>query len=216
MKKENIKKKFHIEPNIENELAEINKILRSNEPDDLKFRSIRAIFNELSEEIVDAKINAMFESRTGLLSAAFGEEALAREIEQSKRTGEKFTVALIDIDFLKYINDNFGHVVGTKVIIEVAQSLKEMVRKYDILCRYGGDEFLAIFPNTTLTKAQKVIKRIKTDIESKKFERDTRVTVSIGMIECCDSGRATTKKLISAADKELYTAKKNRINVNLK
>lgn len=153
--------RFHIEASIEKELDEIKKILMSNEPDDVKFRSIRAIFNELSEEIVNTKINAMFESRTGLLSLSFGEKALEREIELCKRRNEKFCIALLDIDFLKYINDNFGHVIGTKIIIEVAQTLKNKIRKYDIASRYGGDEFLIIFSATTIEITQKVMERIK-------------------------------------------------------
>jgi len=158
----------------------------------------------------------MFESRTGLLSSSFGEEALAKEVEQAKRTGNKFCVTLMDIDFLKYINDNYGHVVGTKVIVEVARAIKEKVRKYDIVCRYGGDEFLIVFPNTDITKAKKIVGRIKSEIEQKVFEKKVKVTLSIGVVECCSDKRVTVEKILKKADKNLYEAKKIRTNVNLK
>jgi len=214
--KDNLRKKLGIEHSLDRELDEVRCILASDEPDDLKFRSIKIILRELSEKITDARINAVFESRTGLLSAKFGEEALIREIEQSKRTGERFAVAFLDIDHLKYINDTFGHVLGTKIIIEVAQALKGGARKYDILCRYGGDEFLAIFPNTTKEKAKKVIERIINDIEKKVFEKEARVSISFGVIECCEFEKATIRGILREVDKELYRAKQNRVNVNLK
>ncbi len=204
-----------IEAEIEKELAEVKKILKSKEADDIKFRSVLAIFRGLSKELVDAKINSMFESRTGLLSAKFGEEALRQQLELSKRTKDVFSVALIDIDFLKYINDRYGHVTGTKVIVAVARILKEEVRGADILCRYGGDEFLAIFPGIEARTARTIVNRIKKRLKKETFLDGAKATVSIGLIDS-SGGFEGTEKMLEAADKRLYRAKKRRTNVNLK
>lgn len=211
--KENIRIRFQVKADIDKELKEVRQILDGNAPDDVKFRSISAIFNELSKEIIDAKLNAMFESRTGLLSAKFGEEMIDKEIDLARRTGEKFSIALLDIDFLKYINDNFGHVVGTNIIVEVAKTLKKQVRKYDIICRYGGDEFLIIFPNTAVDKAKEVVARIIKKISKRKFDKKIMVTLSCGVAGC--TGDTCTSDILKIADDELYKAKKKRINVNL-
>lgn len=214
--KETVRKKLNVKASIDRELTEIKKILDSTEDDDVQYRSIRAILIELSNEIVAAKVNSMFESRTGLLSAKYGEEMLKNEIVVSKRSGNCFSLALIDIDFLKYINDNYGHVVGTKVIISVAEILKASVRKYDILCRYGGDEFLIIFPGINGSKAEKIVKRIKNMIGKEKFEKGARVTLSYGVVDYCGKGSATSNSMMKRVDKELYKSKKHRTNINLK
>lgn len=213
--KRQIKKKFNIEKDIQKELFEIEKIVKSSEDDDVKFESIKAILAELANEITAAKLDTLFESRTGFLDGRFCEEFIKKEIESAKRYGRKFTVAIIDVDFLKYINDNFGHVAGTKVILAVAEIIRKRVRKADIVCRYGGDEFLIVFTDTPLLKAGIAVNRIQRDVGELLLERKIKVSISIGVTEYDGKQKISAETLIKLADNELYKAKKIRVNLNL-
>ncbi|MCL5093595.1 MAG: GGDEF domain-containing protein [Patescibacteria group bacterium] len=213
--KELIKKKFKVEKDIKKELEEIKDILGSSLPDSIKFDSIKAIFNELAEEIVEQKINTMLEDRTGLLGPQFAEEFIEREISAARRYKRPFTVALLDIDFLKYINDHFGHVKGTKVIMEVAEIIKDKVRKDDIISRYGGDEFLVIFPHTDISKAEMALNRVKKAVSELLIEGEIRVSLSIGFHEYAGEKPLSAEEFIRQVDEALYENKKSRINLNL-
>lgn len=210
-----LKKKFKVEKDVKKELAEIEKIIKGSEADNVKFESIKAILHELADEITSAKLDTLFESRTGFLDGRFCEEFIKKEIESAKRYGGRFTIAIIDVDFLKYINDNFSHVVGTKVILAVAAVIKKRVRKADIVCRYGGDEFLIVFTDTPLPRAGVAIERIHKDVKKILVDRKVKVSVSTGVTEYDGKQKISAETLIKLVDKELYKSKKQRVNLNL-
>jgi len=116
---------------------------------------------------------------------------------------------MLDIDDFKYINDHFGHIKGDEVLIKVTQLINETIRKIDTVGRYGGEEFLVVFPNTDLLNTQNASDRIRTKIENTDFTGIGRITVSGGYIEFNEE---TIEELIDKADQNLYEAKKTGKN----
>jgi diguanylate cyclase (GGDEF)-like protein len=210
-----VKKHLNIEKDIKSRLTQIKQIIKGDESESVKYDSIQAIFNDLAEEIIQAKADNMYEDRTGLLSAGFGDEFLKKEIESAKRDGTEVSIALLDIDFLKFINDTFGHVVGTKVIIKISDVIKEVIRKSDVASRYGGDEFLIIFPRTDHAKATQAVERIKKEVSKILIDGKVRISIASGVATCSGKDQITPHQLIERADKELYRAKSKRVNINL-
>lgn len=211
-----IKQDLQVDRDIKRELAEIETIIKSDVKDNLKYDSIKAIFTELAEEIAQAKLSGMLEQLTGFWGPKVAEEFLVREIERAKRIKKPLTVAFLDIDFLKYINDTYGHITGTKAIKELSIIIKSKVRRYDVVSRYGGDEFLIIFTGANTKQADRVLERIKKDVSELLIDGKAKLTLSKGLAEYKGEDDINAEKLLDLADKELYKAKETRVNINLK
>lgn len=136
-------------------------------------------------------------------------ECLKSEIMDSQRTGKMLTIAMLDIDDFKNVNDTRGHIYGDRVLKDVAKIIESNIRSNDIAGRYGGEEFMIIFPGTSLPDAAKVSERIRKAIESCKFISDITITISGGLSQY--KGEKATQ-LIDRADKNLYKAKKSGRN----
>lgn len=158
------------------------------------------------------------DSLTGLFNRRFFYDALDREIERVKRYASLFSIILIDIDDFKKINDVYGHLVGDKVLAGIAEIMKKLLRKSDIISRYGGEEFIVLLPNTPKEESFSIAMRLKQEIAETLFEVDNcvcSVTISGGITSCPDDF-IDADRLLSAADKSMYKAKamgKNRIVV---
>lgn len=207
--KEKIKKTLEIKRDIKKEELEILEILKGKELDSVKMDSIRAILVELAKEITDAKTKAVFDEVTGCVTQKFIREFLGKEMERTKRYKEKLSITMVDIDYLKQINDTFGHVVGTHVIESVAKIIKTNVRKADVVSRYGGDEFLVVCPNTGIKECRSLAKRIEKAADGYEFQTDLNVSVCTGTAEYRES-LIKSDDFINEADKELYQMKKKR------
>ncbi|MFC7049688.1 diguanylate cyclase [Emcibacter nanhaiensis] len=129
-----------------------------------------------------------------------------------KNFGEKtvpVSIAIVDLDHFKVINDTYGHVVGDRVLKMVASGLKDNIRDTDKIYRYGGDEFVAVMPGAGEEEAAKVMQRTLEAIRARSVparEEEVKMTVSIGVAEQ-DSGTDTLEKFLEKADKALYRAK---------
>ena len=117
---------------------------------------------------------------------------------------------MVDIDHFKAINDGFGHDVGDDVIRHVAGVMKSVVRESDIACRWGGEEFLCIFPNLPCEHASLVAERIRTDVEAVSLPAGCAVTVSIGVSYLSEAGGV--REALRKADEALYRAKQGGRN----
>ncbi len=133
-----------------------------------------------------------------------------REIVRADRTGEPLSIAMVDIDFFKRVNDNYGHAMGDQVLKTAAGQIKESVRKTDLLARYGGEEFIVLMPSTGAKDAFTVAERIRNSIEGCTFEGMGGITVSIGLSERVDKG--IIDDVINKADAALYKAKETGRN----
>jgi diguanylate cyclase (GGDEF)-like protein len=145
---------------------------------------------------------------TKLFNRGYLDAELERLIAASRRSGDPVTVALIDVDDFKGINDSFGHQKGDEVIVQVANVLAVSVREGDVAARYGGDELALILPETSLNDAVNVCERVRRAVEAAPWHgiaAGARVTISIGLAQA--SGADEPACLMAAADRSLYRAK---------
>jgi diguanylate cyclase (GGDEF)-like protein len=141
-------------------------------------------------------------------------QTLSKEHARALRTGERCVIALIDLDNLKGINDTYGHLSGDKVLKDAAQYLILNLRKYDSMCRYGGDEFLICIPQTTPDTAREIITRLQTGLSSLPIKLDeelvVNITASVGATVMATE--QSIDEIIARADEALYNAKRKGKN----
>ena len=148
---------------------------------------------------------------TGLHNRRYTDGVLQQEIKQTDRYGDPLTIALIDIDNFKQVNDTFGHACGDKALVAVAQQIRICIREVDIAGRYGGEEFLLAFPKLAIDDATNVMERLRSNMESIVVEgKRGLVTISAGIV-VHKHGEALSR-LLSRADKLLYRAKESGRN----
>jgi len=141
---------------------------------------------------------------TGLANYRRLVDALEGEIQRSRRTGRSFSLLLFDLDGLKKINDNYGHLVGSKALCRVANMLRVNSRTIDTVARYGGDEFALILPETGMNAAQEVARRICDRVAGD--GELPPISVSVGVAAYAQDGE-TLEALVGTADKALYRTK---------
>ena len=130
---------------------------------------------------------------------------LSVQMERAKRTQEHFSVLLLDIDFFKKINDTFGHPMGDTVLIQIASIIQQSIRSYDVVGRWGGEEFLILCPQSNQEIASQVAERIRENIKNAQFPTKKVHTASIGVSMMTQDD--TPHTLVARADKALYRAK---------
>lgn len=151
---------------------------------------------------------------TGLYNRRHFDNMIEREFLRAQRYSNDLSIALIDVDFFKKVNDTYGHLCGDYVLKEVAYLTLQTFRKTDMVFRYGGEEILVILTETPLEKAIIPLERLRKSIENYPFSYDNnniRVTVSIG-VESLNENIGRFEELIDNADKALYYAKENGRN----
>ncbi len=151
------------------------------------------------------------DSLTGLLKHASIKEAANREVLRARRIGRPLTLAMLDIDHFKKVNDTYGHAVGDVVIMSIATLLRQRLRQSDIIGRYGGEEFVAVLPECDAEHAWRVFEDIRRNFASLDFNhRDERFgcTISIGMVCSPHYPDEEGPELLVAADEALYRAKR--------
>ncbi|NLJ66568.1 MAG: GGDEF domain-containing protein, partial [Clostridiales bacterium] len=124
--------------------------------------------------------------------------------------GEPLSIAMLDIDHYKEINDSYGHDVGDEVLKKLSKTLLRNIRKVDILARWGGEEFAILMPKNNAEEAYKMLERLRMIIENTQFINDIRITISAGVAELKDSD--ISDDLVRRADEALYKAKNNGRN----
>jgi diguanylate cyclase (GGDEF)-like protein len=149
---------------------------------------------------------AAFDVLTGLANRMLLDTILDREIAQADRRGSPLCAAMIDLDHFKRVNDRYGHLQGDKVLVAVAEFLRNGIRARDVVGRWGGEEFLLILPDTDLSQATMVVERLRSNLASTPLPRVGTVTMSAGVAEfVANEGPAS---FIDRADQNLYRAKR--------
>jgi diguanylate cyclase (GGDEF)-like protein/PAS domain S-box-containing protein len=152
---------------------------------------------------------ARIDSLTGCYNRRYGLELLDRQIKLSHRNQSPLLLAFLDIDNFKTINDTYGHNEGDNVLKEVVKLFKSTLREVDIICRMGGDEFLLIFPDTSLQEVPLIRDRIKEKLVklNREIEKDYNIQFSIGFSEYVPDKPQSLDELIAIADKRMYEEK---------
>lgn len=148
---------------------------------------------------------AFTDQLTGAFNRRHFEEISSLEVERSKRYKQKISLLLMDIDHFKMVNDNYGHSVGDKVLIELVRLLQRNIRSSDVLVRWGGEEFLIMAPGLSLEEAGQFAEKIREVTENQCFLDARDLTLSIGVAEFGDS--ESLDHCIKRADTALYEAK---------
>ncbi len=154
---------------------------------------------------------------TGLYNRRYFKEVFERETASSQRYSTELVLCMMDLDQFKRVNDTYGHPAGDKVLKEVAFLLKKTVRKSDIACRYGGEEFAVILPNTDIEHARVFCERYRREVENhiiKYNDVKLSVTLSIGVARFLKDSKNMADDLLKNADQALYLAKtggRNRV-----
>ena len=177
-----------------------------------------AIAIERARNYEHAQKASMVDELTALYTRRYFLESIRREYSQATRGGEFFSIILADIDYFKYFNDTYGHLLGDAVLRKLAPVFRRNVRQSDIVARYGGEEFVILLPGTNKTGAVASAEKIRSAVE-KELVIDVgggkveKVTLTAGVASYPDDGK-TVEAIIAAADKFLYMGKaggRNRV-----
>lgn len=156
---------------------------------------------------------AITDSLTGLYNRRKMYEMIRFEQTRLRRSGKSFVLVITDIDLFKMINDRYGHDAGDSVLKEVSDLMKATLRKQDLLCRWGGEEFTLLLPETDINGASRVIEVLREVIEAHSFEyhsKQIKVTMTFGM--ALFDGAQSIEMVLKQADLLLYKGKENGRN----
>ncbi|MDP1636367.1 MAG: GGDEF domain-containing protein, partial [Gallionellaceae bacterium] len=174
-----------------------------------------ARIRELEHELEQISELVREDQLTGALNRRGLDETLERELKRSDRSRFPVSIALLDIDNFKRLNDTLGHQAGDLALKHLTKVIKETLRPADTVGRYGGEEFLIVLPDTDLDAAVEVIRRLQRDLTKKFFlHNNERILVTFSAGVALRGAEEDADDLIGRADKAMYTAKqtgKNRV-----
>jgi diguanylate cyclase (GGDEF)-like protein len=173
----------------------------------------------LQDNLIAAREELRFQATHDLLTGIFNRarvvDALRSELSRQRREHHSFGVILVDIDHFKKVNDTYGHLYGDEVLRTVARRMKECVRPYDTVGRYGGEEFLIIVPSSDAAGTMTLAERIRAAVGSTPVPTqagDIHITASLGAAVSTDPRKGDPQLLLHLADQALYRAKEQGRN----
>jgi diguanylate cyclase (GGDEF)-like protein len=186
---------------------------------DRAFERIR-LKHQLDEVTNKLQMLAITDELTSLHNVRYFNERLSIEFERARRYNTPLSCIMVDVDYFKEINDEYGHITGDDVLRKIAQIIKQTVRTSDLTARYGGDEFALLLPQTDLEKSRLLAERIKQSVHEYNFSDASRempnISISLGVCTFPHHNIKQKKDLVKLADEALYAAKqedRNRVEV---
>ncbi len=174
------------------------------------------LFTHLREHERELELLSTTDSLTQVLNRRSFLDTLDAELVRAARYQRQLALLMVDVDLFKGINDSFGHLAGDQVLMAVVSLLKDLLRRSDVVARFGGDEFIILLPETDLLGAQTIAERCRREIEGVTVlcasESVSHVTASIGIAVSLGVAAESVDDLIERADRALYTAKRNGRN----
>jgi diguanylate cyclase (GGDEF)-like protein len=162
------------------------------------------------QTLVETRDQSVRDGLTGCFNRAHAVERLTSELRRARRHGRPLSVVMFDVDSFKRVNDSYGHLTGDHVLAEIGRRLGEVVRTTDVKCRYGGDEFLIILPDTPAIGARQVAESVRqalsTVVDLGAEGGSFSVTVSVGVVSALPEEN-DAMSMIARADRALYRAK---------
>lgn len=177
-----------------------------------------AVEEDLRREQMLLQKLASTDPLTGLANRRYFFQLAGREMERIRRTGSQACLAMLDIDHFKTLNDNMGHTEGDKALTYLAKIITSVIRPYDLVGRYGGDEFIFLFPETHTEDCRAILERLRDSVEKGRISAGKGapcLTVSIGLTELDQKkarGVQALDQAITRADEALYQAKETSRN----
>lgn len=172
---------------------------------------IKRLQDELEEKNRELERLSISDGLTGLFNHRHIHELLSEEWERVERTKDCMSVAMFDLDRFKQVNDTYGHQAGDRVLIELARILTDTARDVDRLGRYGGEEFVALLPETCIDEATVFVERVRRAVGRTHFDIGTgeplRMTISAGVASLPTEAATSVEGLVGLADEALYAAK---------
>jgi two-component system cell cycle response regulator len=179
---------------------------------------IKRLQDELEEKNRELERLSISDGLTGLYNHRHIHGLLAEEFERVARTHDCMSVAMFDLDHFKSVNDTYGHQAGDRVLVELADILREVARDVDRLGRYGGEEFMVLLPETCIDDAAVFVERVRREVARRPFDAGSdqplRMTISAGVATYPHDTIPDVESLVRLADQALYTAKdtgRNRV-----
>lgn len=171
----------------------------------------------VADEVIDLRLKldelsdlVRTDTLTGIANYRYFQQALEQELERTQRSAQPTSLIMLDIDFFKKVNDCWGHEIGNQALIHIARLVVQTVRKLDIPCRYGGEEFAIILPDTYLRACIPVAERIRQVIAQTPLRvgnRELQLTASLGIATYTHQQKTSADELVQLADSYLYQAK---------
>ena len=175
------------------------------------FVLVTYLLSALKKTLEQEKEMARTDYLTGAVNSRLFAQLLQMEIDRSQRYKHPFTLAYMDIDNFKDVNDHFGHAAGDQVLRAVVDQAKKHLRKTDVIARLGGDEFAVLLPETDQESAQAALAKIQREISEGVCQDNWCITLSIGSLTCITAPQ-TTDEIIKIADDLMYSVKRNTKN----
>ena len=191
------------------DMGAIDYITKPFEQVELRARVRAGLRTKRLQDILEQR--SFLDGLTGLWNRPYLDRRVEAELNVACRYGRPLSLLMADIDHFKTVNDTYGHLFGDIVLQSVAADLRASARRSDIVARFGGEEFAILLMDTPLAAAMFVGERLRTSVESRRFEADGKsatVTASLGLA-CTDNlpGELTPERLIEAADQALFASK---------
>jgi len=162
---------------------------------------------KLYQNYQQARRDSQTDPLTGVGTRRVLDKVLAAEYARAARYNRPFSVAIVDIDNFKQINDQTGHATGDKALKNLAKIMTNTIRSADIVTRYGGDEFVLLMPETEMHNAARILERIRRQAKTISIPKFRNVTISCGLAQWNSSIDDTPEKILKRADAALYQAK---------
>lgn len=196
------------------ELGAVDYVIKPFEFTELRVRLRSALKMHMLLQMLEQR--AQLDGLTGLWNRAFFDQRVAEEVSRNHRAGRPLSIAMLDVDHFKSINDTFGHSAGDSVLQGLAKLLRRECRTSDTPCRFGGEEFVLLMPDTAPDDAAALCDRIRGSLEQIVWPRhpERRVTASFGVAGATTSQASLSHSAwVEAADRNLYTSKKSGRNL---
>lgn len=189
------------------DLGAVDYVTKPFEVAELRVRIRAAIRTHLLLQMLSQR--AQIDGLTGLWNRAYFDHRLTEELARCARHGRPLSLTLFDVDRFKHVNDSYGHPAGDAVLTGLGSLLRREIRETDIPCRYGGEEFALIMPDTAPEDALGVCERIRSTFEQVVWPRhpDHAVTISVGIVGTDRCRDQSPELWIECADRNLYAAK---------
>ncbi|MEA3545724.1 MAG: GGDEF domain-containing protein, partial [Thermodesulfobacteriota bacterium] len=162
---------------------------------------------ELRQNLEELSSLVRTDTLTGIANYRYFLQVLEQEIERTQRNGQPTSLIMLDIDFFKKVNDQWGHEIGNQALVHLSRLLQKTVRKLDIPCRYGGEEFAVVLPDTNLAAAIPVSERIREEVETHPLDvagQPLHMTISLGISTYFGKSDMSGEELVKQADQYLY------------